>query len=81
MVILLNEFKDSFEVTIDNNESLTSIEKFSYLKGYLTGDAEKCIAGISLSADNYVQAWELLSEWYGNPHLVISSHMDQLWKL
>ena len=50
-------------------------------KGCLTGDAEKCIAGMSLSVDKYTQAWGLLSDRYGNPHLVISLHRDQLLKL
>ena len=43
------QFKDLFEVTINNNESLR--------------DAEKCIAGMSLSADDYTQVWEFAKVW------------------
>ena len=79
--IAWQQFKDSFEATINSNENLTEVEKFSYLKSYLSGGAEKTIDGISLTSENYEHAWILLTERYGNPHLVISSHMDQLLKL
>ena len=35
----------------------------------------------ALTSENYEHAWKLLTESYGNPHLVISPHMDKLLKL
>ena len=75
------QFHETFEATVHKNDTLSAIEKFSYLKGYLSGTAEKCIEGISLSNDNYMQALGLLKERYGNPQLVIASHMDKLLKV
>ena len=67
-----------FEATVRKNESLSGIEEFSYLKGYLGGTAEKCIKGLPLSNANYDAALSLLIERHANPQLMISSHMNKL---
>ena len=74
------QFFETFNATVHKNDKISNIEKFSYLKGYLTGAAEKCIEGLSLSNDNYEEAIKLLTERYGNPQLVIASHMDKILK-
>ena len=43
------QFNETFKATVDQNESLSNIEKFTYLKGYVEGSASKCIEGIHLS--------------------------------
>ena len=65
----------------DKNESLSNIEKFTYLKGYIEGPDAQCIEGIMLSNENYKEARDLLSERYGNPQLITSSHMNKLIKI
>ena len=47
------QFKEIFVETVHKKEGLSAVEKFSYLKGYLSGPAEKCIEGISLTNENY----------------------------
>ena len=43
------QFYETYEATVHKNEKISDIEKFSYfLKGYLTGAAEKCVEGLSL---------------------------------
>ena len=59
----------------------SDIEKFSYLKGHLGGEAEQCIGGIALTNGNYKEAVSLLKERFGNPQLMIQSHMRKLVKL
>ena len=44
---------------IHENQDLNPIEKFTYLKSYLGGDAERCVDGLSLSAKNYEHALEI----------------------
>ena len=75
------QFEDTFDATITRNERISDVEKFTYLRGYLSGEAEKCIEGITLTGENFVRAMTLLRERYGNPQLIISSHMDSLIKL
>ena len=72
------QFSDTFKATIDVNTSISKIEKFSYLEGYLGGVAEKCIEGITLSDNNYQNAFHLLEEWYCNKQLIIASHVNKL---
>ena len=75
------QFHETFKATVDQNEGISDIEKFTYLKGYVEGSASKCIEGINLSNENYKHALDLLSERYGNPQLIISSHMNQILKV
>ena len=39
------EFWDSFECAIHNNKKLSNIERFNYLKGKVSGEAQRSIAG------------------------------------
>ena len=66
------QFEEIFNATVHSNSKLTDIEKFSYLKGYLCGTAEKCIEGLPLTNENYKEAWTLLVERFGNPQLIIA---------
>ena len=63
------------------SKSLAAVEKLSYLKGYLTGPAEKCIEGLPLTNENYEEALTLLRGRFGNPQLIIASHMHNLLKI
>ena len=79
--VLWKEFEEIFDATVHSNSKLSDIEKFSYLKGYLGGAAERCIEGLPLTNGNYKEAWELLKERFGNPQLIIASHMHNLLKM
>lgn len=74
-------FIDQFLVTVDQNESLNKVDKFVYLKRYLEGEALDVVSGLSLSADNYKEALDLLRERYGDPEVLISAHLESLLKL
>ena len=74
-------FYDSFEAAVNSSKQLTDVEKFTYLRCYLEGDALQCIAGFSLSNENYEKAFELLKERYGNKQMIISAHMNELLKI
>ena len=71
-------FWDSFEAAVHSNTTLGGVQKFSYLKAQLTGDASRAIAGFPLSNVNYEQAIKLLRERFGQPSKIISAHMQAL---
>lgn len=73
-------FYESFEASIHKSQ-LSNIEKFNYLRCYLEGDALNCISGLSLSNENYEEALKLLSNRFGNPQVIINSHMHELLKM
>ena len=74
-------FRDSFDIIAKNNKGLPDIEKFTYLRSYLAGDALRLQAGLALTTDNYEVALELIERRYGSKQVVISSYMDSLYKL
>ena len=73
-------FQETYEAAIGQNESLSEVEKFTYLRGYLQGTAFQAIKGFPLTSENYKHAWELLKERYGNSQLIVSCHMNNLIK-
>ena len=47
------EFWDSFQSSIDRNENLSAVDKFSYLRSLVQEPARSTIAGFALTAVNY----------------------------
>ncbi|XP_044172256.1 uncharacterized protein LOC122956638 [Acropora millepora] len=75
-------FWDSFDSAINSNQSVTPIERFSYLRASLRGSVAATINGLSLSSANYEAAVALLKERYGDPQkIIINAHMDALVNL
>ena len=74
-------FWDSFDSAVNQNPSLSAIDKFNYLQGLLDGPATAAIQGLTPSEANYTTALDLLKEHFGKTQQVISAHMDQLLRL
>ena len=64
----------------DNNE-ISKVDKFSYLKSLLEGAAAKAIQGLTLSDANYDSAIDLLKERFGKSQAIITAHMEELLKV
>lgn len=54
-------FYDIFTAFVHNNEDISEIQKFFYLRESLEGDAEKCLQCLGTTAENYRIAWQTLS--------------------
>lgn len=74
-------FWDSFKAAVHSNTTLGGVQKFSYLKAQLTGDASRAIAGFPLSNANHEQTVKLLKERFGQPSKIISAHMQALLEI
>ncbi|GFX57646.1 uncharacterized protein TNCV_2676321 [Trichonephila clavipes] len=70
-----------FEAAIHNNSNLSDVEKFNYLKSYLIDEAEIAIRGLTLSANNYTIALNIIKERFGRKDLIIDSHISKLLHL
>ena len=57
-------FSDMFKVMIHENDSLHEIQKYHYLKSSLSGEAERLVSNLPMTANNYKIAWKLLVERY-----------------
>ncbi|GFU62304.1 DUF1758 domain-containing protein [Trichonephila clavipes] len=75
------EFWNKFQNSIDKNETLTKVDKFSYLKSLLGGAAGNVVNGFALSDDNYDNALILLKERFGREGIVVNAHMSKLLNL
>ena len=71
-------FWDSFNAAVHANPSLSGVHKFNYLKIQWQCDAAGTIAGLPLTELNYQHWIALLVEWFGQPHKLVSAHMQTL---
>ena len=74
-------FWDLYSANVHNNESLTSIQKLSYLRTLITGSAEGTISGIRNTSENYEKTITKLKEVYDKPVHVRSLHINELLNL
>ena len=74
-------FWDQFDVAVNQDDNLPDIQKFTYLKSFLTGEAERAIQGLSLTKENYKNAVQILKTRFGNKQSRISAHMKELRNL
>ena len=74
-------FWDQFTVSIHENDRISDIDRFNFLKKYLSGDALSAVSGLNLNAENYKEAVAILKERYGNEQILISAHMESLLEI
>ena len=67
-------FWDSFDAAVNKNVGLSGVQKFTYLRGQVQGDASRVIAGFPLTDDNYAHSVALLQARYGQHHKIIHAH-------
>jgi len=72
------EFWDSFASAIHTNESLSNVDKFSYLRGLLLEPARSTIAGFALTSANYQSAVDLLKRRYGKKTAIQRTLVNEL---
>ena len=75
------EFCNAFDSTIQQNERLQRVNKFSYLRSQLVGSANETFPRLDLTNDNYDIAIKLLKERYGKKQILIDAHYTQLMNL
>ena len=71
-------FWDTFCSLIDQNDCLTDMDKFTYLRSTLVGGAADVVRGLPLVGSNYQAAIACLKERYDDTQRIISAHMDAL---
>ncbi|MCP3662415.1 MAG: DUF1759 domain-containing protein, partial [Gammaproteobacteria bacterium] len=76
-----DEFWDVFDSSVHSNPNLSDVQKFTYLKGMLTGSASAAIAGISITNRNYREAVEALHKRFGKPEVIKEALYTQLRNL
>ena len=72
------EFWDSFESAIHSNDSLSKVDKFSYLRGLPLEPARSAIAGFALTSANYEAVVQLLKKRFGKKTAIQRSLVNEL---
>ena len=71
-------FWDIYESAVHNNEELSDINKFTYLRSLVGHSTKDAIEGLALTPANYGEAVAILQKRFGNEKLIISKHMETL---
>ena len=74
-------FWDSFLAAVYNKSSVSSINKFYYLKSNLEGQALVAVSGFELSKENYERAVQMLKTRFGDTNRILEAHYSQLQQL
>ena len=77
-ILKWKEFSDCFNGAIDQNDSLSQVDKFNYLRAKLEGEALTSVSGLELTGDNYTVALGILKERYGDEQIVKDAHYKKL---
>ena len=72
------EFWDSFDSAIHQNDGLSNVDKFSYLRSLLLEPARSAIGGFALTSANYESALELLKKRYGKKIVIQRALVNEL---
>lgn len=71
-------FADLYKVMVHDHPTMTNVERFHYLRTSLTGEAERIISHIAITADNYNVAWKALEERYTNQRIISTRLIEKL---
>lgn len=73
-------FHDMF-LLIHNNANYENVQKFHLLKSSLAGEAEQLVRSITVTNDNYLQAWDTLKKRYSNKRYISNCIFKRLFGL
>lgn len=74
-------FYDAFNSLINENENLSNVQKFHYLRSSLSAPAIHIIDSLDVTSQNYIIAWELLRKRFDNRNLMIKDYISNLFSL
>ncbi|XP_055589427.1 uncharacterized protein LOC129741706 [Uranotaenia lowii] len=74
-------FRDMFRSLIHNNNQLSPVDKFTYLRSSVSDEALQEISAIDISANNYQVAWKALENRYENKKLIVKAHLDAIFSI
>ena len=73
-----SRFWEQFRSSIDDDTSLSTINKHVFLRGYLEGEPKLLVDGIAVTADTYEETKRILLARYGDTNRIIQAHLDFL---
>ena len=74
-------FWDQFTFLVDSKVDMTNVEKLSYLKLFLKGDAAQIVSSLLVADANYDIAKRKLEERYNNKRSIVKAHLAAIHAL
>ena len=74
-------FWDQFTTLVDSKRDMTNVEKLSYLKLSLKGDAAQIVSSLLVTDANYDIAKRKLEERYNNKRSIVKAHLAAIHAL
>lgn len=74
-------FSSLFDTLIISNKSLTDIERMQYLKSVVTDEAERAIASLRITNENFEKAWKILTERFDNKQAIIDNQITRVLEM
>lgn len=71
-------WKSLYDELIHQNQDLTDIQKFSYLRAYLSGAAANVVESVTFSAANYPIAYQSLVERYQRKRVLANAFLSKI---
>jgi hypothetical protein len=76
-----SRFWEQFRSSVDEDTSLSVINKHVFLRGYLEGEPKMLVDGIAVTANTYELTKKILLARYGDTNRIIQAHLDFLQSL
>ena len=74
-------FRDTFEVLIVNNSTLSNMQRFHYLIASLKNEAKDLVSNLQITNENFSVAWQLVTQCYNNQRLIAMMHAKHLCQM
>jgi hypothetical protein len=74
-------YRYTFEAFVVNNATFSNIQKFHYLIASLQGQAKGLISNLQITNENFLVAWQLLTQHYNNIRLISMMHANNLCQI
>lgn len=71
-------FKDMFTSLVEDDTTLSDIQKHHYLRTSLKGEADQLVRHFDITAANYSHAWKCLINRYSNPRIIVNTILNRL---
>jgi diphosphomevalonate decarboxylase len=66
---------------IVNNTALSSVQKFHYLIASLKNEAKDLTSNLQITNENFIVAWQLVTQRYNNKRLIAMMHAKHLCQI
>jgi len=71
-------YRDTHEALVVNNRTVSNVQKFHYLIVSFKNEAKILISNLQITNDNFLVAWQLVTQRYNNKRLIAMMHAKHL---